>query len=144
LVTTADIYKPFAKDPYLHSSTFAASPIACAAALAAVRVVRDEDIVARAASIGDQLLAAVRGVMAHVGAQGVEVRGRGLLIGIEFDEPGRVGELYLNLVDRGVLVNHSLNSPTVLRLTPPAILSPAELEFFTTVFAEAVADTVSK
>ncbi len=143
MVTTADIYQPFAKDPYLHSSTFAASPIACAAALATVQVVRDEDIVSRAATIGEELLAAVRGVMSQVGSERVEVRGRGLLIGIEFDEPGLVGELYLNLVDRGVLVNHSLNSPTVLRLTPPAILSPTELEFFNTVFAEAVAETVS-
>ncbi len=143
MVTTADIYQPFAKDPYLHSSTFAASPIACAAALATVQVVRDEDIVSRAAAIGEELLAAVRGVMSQVGPERVQVRGRGLLIGIEFDEPGLVGELYLNLVDRGVLVNHSLNSPTVLRLTPPAILSPAELEFFNTVFAEAVAETVS-
>ena len=144
VVTTEDIYKPFAKDPYLHSSTFAASPIACAAALAAVRAVRDEDVVARAATIGEQLLDAVGDVMSHVGTERVEVRGRGLLIGIEFDEPGLVGELYLNLVDRGVLVNHSLNSPTVLRLTPPAILSPAEVEFFKTVYAEAVAETVSK
>ncbi|MEC3956859.1 aspartate aminotransferase family protein [Nocardia sp. CDC153] len=145
VVTTAQLYAPFAKDPYLHSSTFAASPIACAAASAAIRALRAENIVSRAAGLGERLIDAVREIVSsHPGSGPIEVRGRGLLIGIEFPEPGLVGDLYLNLVDRGVLVNHSLNSPTVLRLTPPAVLSADELDLFTTVFAEALAQTLSR
>lgn len=139
MVATAETYQPFAKDPYLHSSTFAASPIACAAASAAIRVMRDDDIVGKAADLGRRLVHAVGNVVAaHSSAHRIEVRGRGLLIGIEFDDPRSVGDLYLNLVDRGVLVNHSLNSPTVLRLTPPAVLSDGELDFFLTAFTDAL------
>ncbi|MEU1205450.1 aminotransferase class III-fold pyridoxal phosphate-dependent enzyme [Nocardia sp. NPDC005825] len=144
MVSSTEIYQPFAKDPYLHSSTFAASPIACAAARAAITVMRDEALVERAAELGERLLGAVRAAVApYSGSHRIEVRGKGLLIGIEFDEPGLVGELYLNLVERGVLVNHSLNSPTVLRLTPPAVLSDDELDFFTVTFAESLAETLS-
>ena len=57
------------------------------------------------------------------------VRGRGLLIGVEFAEPGLCGDLMIELVAQGVVANHSLNSHLVLRFTPPAVLTPAEVNF---------------
>jgi putrescine aminotransferase len=70
-----------------------------------------------------------------------EVRGRGLLIGIEFAEERAVGELLLELITRGVLVNHSLNSTRVLRLTPPAVVADDALDLFFTTLAEALHTT---
>lgn len=120
-------YAPFDADPFLHSSTFAGSPLACAAARAAVETIAAEGLVERAAQIGARLLEALRTVLTdRLGELVVEVRGRGLLIGVELDHPGVVGELVLELLHEGVLVSTSLNEHRVLRFTPPAVLTAAD------------------
>jgi putrescine aminotransferase len=140
MVATPRAYAPFSKDPFLHTSTFAGSPLASAAARAAIDVTRDEQIVDRTASLGHELLAGLRDVCEYVRPSGlVDVRGRGLLIGLEFAAPGAVGELALQLIERGVLSCHSLNSSHVLRLTPPAVLTAADVEQFLRTFRAAIA-----
>lgn len=139
MTATEAAYEPFSRDPYLHTSTFGASPIACAAALATVETMEREDTVARAAALGERLLAGVRDTCApHLGGLVREVRGRGLLIGVEFAENRAVGELLLELISRNVLVNHSLNSTRVLRLTPPAVVPDSALDQFFTTLADAL------
>jgi putrescine aminotransferase len=140
MVATPRAYAPFAKDPYLHTSTFAGSPLACAAAAATIGVIHDEQIVERASRTGALLLREMRQVCAGLRPPGlVEVRGRGLLLGIEFEDPGTVGELALQLLERGVLSCHSLNSSRVLRFTPPAVLDDIEISQFLTSFSAAIA-----
>ncbi|MFJ5271741.1 aspartate aminotransferase family protein [Streptomyces sp. NPDC088358] len=139
MVATAAAYHPFSRDPYLHTSTFAASPIACAAALAAVEALDREDVVGRAQALGERLLTGVRAVCGpYAGGLVHDVRGRGLLIGLECTEEQAVGELILELVGHGVLVNHSLNATRVLRLTPPAILGEDEVRLFLDALTEAL------
>ena len=128
MVATAKAYKPFGDDPFLHTSTFAGSPIAMAAATAAVTTIRDEGLVERSASLGARMLADLRAALAPCGPLLRDVRGAGLLIGLEFDDPGTALDLVLDLLDRGVLVNHSLNAHRVVRLTPPAVLTDAEAD----------------
>ncbi len=141
MVATPQAYAPFANDPYLHTSTFAASPLACAAATAAIEAMWAENLPRRAAALGDSLLSGLRQIVgASPACDRIAVRGRGLLIGVELSEPGAVGELFLSLVDRGVLANHSLNSSTVVRFTPPAIITDSEIEIFLEAFADALAD----
>ncbi|GAB3061391.1 aspartate aminotransferase family protein [Intrasporangium mesophilum] len=140
MVATERAYAPFAKDPYLHTSTFAGSPLACSAALATIAAIHDEDIVRRAERVGAELLEGIRAICRRLRpADLVEVRGRGLLIGVEFSNPGSVGELALLLVERGVISCHSLNSSRVLRFTPPAVLDRSEMGQFLAAFGAAVA-----
>ena len=128
MVATAETYGPFDRDPFLHTSTFAGSPIAMAAATAAVTAIRDEDLVERARVLGERLLAGLAAVFAGCGSLVRDVRGAGLLLGVEFTDPGLAGALVLDLLERGVLVNHSLNAHSVVRLTPPAVLTDAETD----------------
>jgi putrescine aminotransferase len=139
MVATARAYRPFGDDPFLHTSTFAGSPIAMAAAAAAVTAIREEGLVARAASLGSRLLDGLRSALAPYGSLVREVRGAGLLIGVEFAEPGLAGDLVLDLLDRGLLVNHSLNAHCVVRLTPPAVLTDAEADRLLETVADAAA-----
>jgi putrescine aminotransferase len=60
-----------------------------------------------------------------------------LLIGLEFAQPALVGQLVLELLERGILVNHSLNAGRVLRLTPSAVVTDAELGLFLEAFHDA-------
>lgn len=145
MVATAEAFQPFDRDPFLHSSTFGGSPLACAAALAAIEVIGQEEIVPRAAALGTRLLDLVRDAcQRHLPGHTVEVRGRGLLLGVEFHDPGTVGEVALALMSRGVVVNHSLNAASVLRLTPPAVLTGTELELFAERFDGALASVAGR
>jgi putrescine aminotransferase len=57
-----------------------------------------------------------------------EIRGEGLLIGVEMVDAGVVGELFMELFAQHVLVNHSLNNSAVARLTPPATLTGHQID----------------
>ncbi|WNV87149.1 aminotransferase class III-fold pyridoxal phosphate-dependent enzyme [Umezawaea sp. Da 62-37] len=137
-VATPEAYAPFDKDPFLHTSTFSAAPIAVAAAKAAIEAIIMEDAVAKSAKIGADLKRRIADAAAlrcpHLVT---EVRGEGLLIGVEMADPGLAGELVLELIDGRVLVNHSMNNSHVLRLTPPATISADELDQVATVFDSA-------
>ncbi|MDQ3933007.1 MAG: aminotransferase class III-fold pyridoxal phosphate-dependent enzyme [Actinomycetota bacterium] len=123
------IYRPFGTDLALHSSTFAGSPIQTAAAHATIRAIESEGLVERARDLGAELLALAREI-AHAEAADMvrDVRGEGLLIGIEFADPSLVVETMQELMQRRVIANNSVNAVGVLRLTPPAVLEPSDIE----------------
>ncbi|HEX2126181.1 MAG TPA: aminotransferase class III-fold pyridoxal phosphate-dependent enzyme [Thermoleophilaceae bacterium] len=128
-VCTEEAYGAINRDPMLQSATFAGSPVAMSAAIAALAAIGEERIVDRARELGEKLLAAVREVVENECPElVVEVRGRGLLIGIELVRPDLVGEFTLELLARDVIVNHSLNAHAVLRLTPPAVMTDADVD----------------
>jgi putrescine aminotransferase len=128
-ICTTEAYAPFDKDPMLHTSTFAGSPIQAAAALSTIEAMQRHDIVASAHAVGERLLASLHAA-SQKAASGIvkEVRGRGIMLGIEFSEPRFSGEMMLNLLDQRILVNHSTNNSAVVRLTPPAVIADDDLD----------------
>lgn len=103
-----------------HGSTFGGNPLACAAAIAAIATIRDEGLVEQAHSKGESFIEELAG-MKLPGAR--EVRGRGLMIGLELRS--RVTPVLKQLQEQGVLaLPAGLNT---LRLLPPLIISRAQL-----------------
>ncbi|MEV6210451.1 aminotransferase class III-fold pyridoxal phosphate-dependent enzyme [Kitasatospora sp. NPDC051914] len=142
MVATDAAYEPFNRDPFLHTSTFAASPIAMAAARAAVETIAGEGMVERAAALGRTLTGELARIVAERCPELVtEIRGPGLLIGMEFKDEHTAGAFVMELHDHGVLVNHSLNAHKVLRFTPPAVLTPSDVDWLLTAF-DAAASTL--
>ena len=138
VLATPKAFSLFDKDPYLHTSTFSGSPLAMAAVRGALAAIEEDDLVTRAQKLGEQLTTEVRRMaQSYFGEALKEVRGRGLLIGLEFTEPGLAGELLVELIEQGVIANHSLNSHMTLRLTPPAILTPSDVDFLFEAFDRA-------
>jgi putrescine aminotransferase len=130
MVATAEAFAPFDRDPFIHTSTFSGSPLGMAAACAAIAAIRDGDLVWRSRWIGELLREDLEAILRDVLGDAVhEVRGLGLLIGVELGVAGLAGELLLELMEAGVIANHSLNSDRVLRLTPPAVLNHDEIQF---------------
>lgn len=129
-VATADAYAALNRDPFLHTSTFAGAPLAMAAAEAAVRAMHEEDVVARAAALGPRIQSTMTAIL-HEACPALvrHVRGAGLLVGIEFEAEHLAGDFMLELLERGVIVSHSLNAQRVVRLTPPAILDESDLDW---------------
>jgi putrescine aminotransferase len=130
MVATPAAFKAFNKDPFIHTSTFSGAPIAMAAARAAVEAIENEGLVQRAASLGALLLRRMREIVdQHCPRLVKDVRGMGLLIGVELHTDGLAGALLAELVERHLLVNYSFNASAVLRFTPPAVLSDADVAY---------------
>ena len=113
-----------------HGSTFGGNPVATAAALAVIETIEKRGLLERVSKVGVDLmaeLALIDGVK--------EVRGAGLLIGIEFNKP--IAKKVAKRCEKlGVLVNG--NSETVIRIAPPLIVSDREIMKFVKIFAQSV------
>lgn len=143
-VATDAAFRAFDKDPFIHTSTFSGNPLAMAAARAAIEAIKNDGLVDRAARIGALLRAELDRISRAVfGRRLLEVRGVGLLIGIEFSVPGMAGDLLLELMSAGVIANHSLNSDRVLRLTPPAVLDDTQVQALLDMFERAAKAVLS-
>ncbi len=121
----------------LHDSTFGGNALACAAALTAIEVIVRDDLAGRAAVLGERFqrrLAAIAAESRIVKG----VRGRGLLLGLEFAEPpiakGLSREYFaamfaaMLLVDHKIITAYALNATNILRLEPPLVVSEGQLD----------------
>jgi ornithine--oxo-acid transaminase len=108
--------------PGSHGSTYGGNPLACAVARTALRVLRDERLVERARTLGDRLIDALRAIRSPLVR---EVRGRGLLAGIELVEAAR--PYCERLMARGVLVKETHDY--VIRIAPPLVIAEEDLEW---------------
>jgi putrescine aminotransferase len=130
VVASAELFAPLNADPLLHSSTFAGSPLAAAAVTATIGAIKSEGLLDRTRELGPQVHdLAADAVMAHCPDLVTEVRGEGLLIGVDFLSAEAATEFLIGLLDQRVIPSYSLNSSNVLRLTPPAILDTADLDW---------------
>ena len=103
-------------------STFGGNPVAARAAIAVLDVIEDEQLIENAKSVGEELLAALRDL--KIG----EVRGRGLLVGVELDNAELAEHIVDNMRDAGVLVNRTGPNENVLKIRPPLVFSSDHVE----------------
>ncbi|MCX7174227.1 MAG: aspartate aminotransferase family protein [Proteobacteria bacterium] len=106
-----------------HGSTFGGNPFACVAALTTLAVIEQDDLLGNALRLGDKIRNGLRAALEGVAAV-TEIRGDGLMIGIELDRP--CGELVQLALDAGLLIN--VTADKVVRLLPPMILNEAEAD----------------
>ena len=129
----------YAKEPLLHTSTFGGNPLACAAALAALDVLVDDDLAGNARDRGAELLAGARAIAARYPDVISQVRGLGLLVGVELRNEGYGGTIIPELLKRGVTAAWTLNQQRVIRLEPPLIVDAAQIATALQALDEAVA-----
>lgn len=125
-----------ARDPPLgHITTFGGHPLSCATGLAALNEIIRLELPQRAAKLGAYLageLRALRGPMV------ADIRGAGLLIGIEFREANGVRHFVAEALTRGLIVNWTLNADHVVRLAPPLIVDECEVDFAVTALRDSL------
>ena len=132
VITRSDIVDRFAAETEFFS-TFGGNPVACAAAMAVLDVLQEERLPGNAAAVGEEIRAGVRALAERHPAIG-DVRGRGLMIGIELvaDARGRAPDAALasrvqnGMRDRGVLVGTTGRAGNVLKVRPPLVITPDE------------------
>lgn len=103
-----------------HGSTFAGQPLACAAALATLDVLEDENLMENATSVGDYFRAQLRAIQNERPKTIREVRGLGLMVGTELAVP-IAKNVMRNLLEAGVVVNAV--GDTILRFLPPLMVT---------------------
>ena len=114
------------------------NPLACAAGYAAIEAIENENLVGRSQSQGAKLMAAMRATQDKYPGFVKEVRGRGLMLGVEFAHDDIAGLVIAGLVGRNVLAAYTLNNPTVIRFEPPLVISDEEIAWAANAFAESV------
>jgi acetylornithine aminotransferase len=115
-----------------HGSTFGGGPLACAAALAVLDTILEEDLPAHAATMGELIKQRV-GALPHVR----EVRGMGLLLGLHLDVPAR--QVQSAVLERGIILGTSAD-PGVLRLMPPMVVTEHDVEHLAAVLADVLSN----
>jgi putrescine aminotransferase len=133
------LWKALEHNPYLHSSTFGGNPLACAAGVATIRVLLEERLPERAAELGPYLMDGLRTVQRRHSAIVRDVRGKGLLVGMEFTDPDLVLLVTAGAMERGVIVFYSLNKPECFRIAPPLIITKAQIDRAVGILDEAIA-----
>ena len=104
-----------------HTSTFGGNPVACAAALASLKVIEQEGLIENAKNLGDYFLRKLKRIESK---KIRDVRGLGLMIGIELKE--KAGPYVQKLMQKGVIA--LLAGATVIRLLPPLVISREEID----------------
>src|SRR6266849_3888988 len=139
----ADAFSDTTTQENVHPNTYAAHPVACAAALANLKIMEQDRLVENAERMGARMLGGLR---AAVGKRSIvgDVRGRGLLAAVEMVEPDgsgraldakRVAELDRKAWDRGAIV---YARGSALRLAPPLSISAAEIDQLVAIVAESI------
>ncbi|MFB3881183.1 MAG: aspartate aminotransferase family protein [Armatimonadota bacterium] len=139
--STARIWACLEENPLLHSSTLGGSPLACAAGLAAIREIQRQDLPGRAARLGEHALTRLRDLKSEHPGIIADVRGRGLLIGVQFTESDIAGLVIAGLAQRRIIAAYTLNNPEVIRIEPALTIPEPDLDRGLDALAESVEQT---
>jgi putrescine aminotransferase len=126
IVGRAQIWKSLEPNPFLHTSTFGGNPLACAAAIASIHVTLRDRTWEMAARKGARFFDGLRALRARYPGSLVDVRGKGLLIGLVFASNDIGYRVSAELFRRGVLVAGTQIAATTIRIEP-ALTMPDEL-----------------
>lgn len=129
VVTTEEIFRPMMyPNPFMHTTTTGGGALACAAAIAAIRVTLRDRLWAQAAQKGDYLMAKLQELAAQYPQIYEKITGKGLLIGMHFKNPQVGYRVAAELFKRGVLVSGTLTNAKTVRIEPPLIISMEQLD----------------
>ncbi len=127
-IGAAPVMRTLSVDPPLsHVTTFGGNPVCCAAALAGLDVLERDQLPQRAAGKGEALRSALREMGKRLGGV-VEVRGKGMHIGLELESPDLTGRFVGAAFKRGLILGWTLHTQRVVRVAPPLNLSDPEMQ----------------
>jgi 4-aminobutyrate aminotransferase len=128
--------------PGTHGGTFGGNIVACAAAVATIRAMKEEKLIENAAARGAQLMAGLRKLQAEFSQIG-EVRGAGLMVGVEFGRPGAPDTATAKAVakaafERGLMLLSCGTFDNIIRWIPPLVVNEQQMDEALEIFAAAL------
>lgn len=138
IIGTPRAWQGLIEAPFLHTSTFGGNQLACAAGIAAIKYIQEEDLLRRGRETGAYFKAGLEKIMQEYPEVIAQVRGRGMMIGIELTKEGAGGMLMSLMIDKKIIVAYTLNNPKVIRIEPPLIMPIEVVDHVLEEFREAV------
>ena len=127
-MATKRVWEPFIDDPFLHTTTTGGNPLACAAAIATINVVLEEDLPRQAAEKGDYFMQRLQPLAAQYDDIYEKITGKGLLIGQHFHDAEVGYKVAAGLFRRGVLISGTLTNAQTIRIEPPLVIEYDEID----------------
>lgn len=140
VIATEEVFKAFFPNPFIQTTTFGGNPLACAASIATINVLIEENLPQRAEELGNYMMKGLREVAADFPDKVMEIRGMGLLIGVEFHNDEIGYEVSKGLFDNGVLVAGTLINAKTIRVEPPLTITYEEADQVIAMFRRALAE----
>jgi putrescine aminotransferase len=137
-VGTPKTWEKYIDNPFLHTTTFGGNPLACAAAIATIHVLLDEDLASRALEKGEYLLPKLNDLAQKYPKVMRGARGRGLMLGMEFTDNDLGYEVSKSLFARNILISGTYINARVLRIEPPLVIEYEQLDTFLRALEESI------
>jgi putrescine aminotransferase len=143
-IGTPKVWSAFAPNPLIITSTFGGNPLACAAASASIDVILEENLCEKAHEMGQYLFKGLEMIRKRYPLIISEVRGKGLMIGLELTKEGLGGLVMPEMAKNGITAVYTLNNPKVIRFEPPLVITKAQIDRVLKVVEDAVEMAKSK
>lgn len=141
VVGTPKTWEKYIENPFLHTTTFGGNPLACAAAIATINVLLEEDLPRQATEKGNYLLPRLEKLAAKYPQVMVGARGIGLMLGMEF-AGNDVGYIVAkHLFARKILISGTYINARVLRVEPPLVITYEQIDRFLEALEESLQAT---
>ncbi len=127
-IATKRVWNHFIDDPFFHTTTTGGNPLACAAAIATINVLLEEDLPRQAAEKGDYFIERLRTLAERHDDIYAKITGKGLLIGQHFHDSEVGYKVSAGLFQRGVLISGTLNNAQTIRIEPPLVIEYDEID----------------
>ncbi|HLN65635.1 MAG TPA: aminotransferase class III-fold pyridoxal phosphate-dependent enzyme, partial [Symbiobacteriaceae bacterium] len=115
-------------NPFIHLSTFGGADLGCSVALATIDLILQENLPARAAAMGERFMAGFEHLASRYPDVLKEYRGRGLMLGLQYADQSMGPRMSYQLAQHGVIALYTGNDPSVMRLQPALVITPAEVD----------------
>lgn len=132
------VFEFMRRESLYHTSTLGGNPLACSAALAALRILTDTKIIDEVRDKGNYLLEQLQAFPRIYPSVIKEIRGRGLMLGVELTQEAAAGIVLTQLMEQKVLAAYTFNNPRVIRLEPPFIITCQELDYLVAAMEKAI------
>ncbi len=136
IVAKEKVFKSWFPNPFMHTTTFGGNPLACAAAIATIGILIEENLPERSGIVGEYFLKELKEAAKGHEDLVMEIRGQGLMIGIEFHKDEIGYEVSKGMFDRGVLVAGTLINSKTIRMEPALTISYDEVDKVVSTFKE--------
>jgi putrescine aminotransferase len=127
-IGTPEVWEAFKENPIIHTTTFGGNELACRAGIETIAVLKEENLIENAVKMGSLLKSGLEDIMRKFPQIVAEVRGLGLMIGVELVEEKFGGSIIMEMAKRRVIGVYTLNKPKVIRFEPPLIINENEVK----------------
>jgi acetylornithine/succinyldiaminopimelate/putrescine aminotransferase len=119
----------FIPHPFIHLSTFGGSDLGCIVGMAVIDYIQKYNLAEHAEKMGKRFRAGFDALLKDYPALLLEVRQKGLMMGLQYTNQSIGPRMTKKLADRGVIAVYTGNDPSICRLMPPLVISPEEVDF---------------